>query len=341
VSSERAALIDPGITDVIAPRFGGVLRYILRRSGRIPTMFRRFAVLAALAVLLATALAPLDADARAGLSSSMGSRGSRTYSMPGGTNTAPGGGMLMDRSLTPQSSPSTSGMPSYGYGFGGRSPFMSGMMGGLLGAGLGGLLFGRGFFHGITGFGGFFGFMLQMLLVVWIGRMIWRWFAGRQLAAVGAGMYARGINTTGAMAGGGGGGAPLQIAAPDYHAFEDLLHGIQAAWSSHDLNAMRQMASPEMVSYFAEQMAEQTSRGVWNAVTDVHLEKGDLSEAWAEPGRDYATVAMRFSMVDVTRDGAGRVVEGDPAHRVQATELWTFLRAPGGNWVLAAIQQAR
>ena len=73
----------------------------------------------------------------------------------------------------------------------------------------------------------------------------------------------------------------------------------------------------------------------------VELEQGDLSEAWAEPGRDYATVAMRFSMLDVTRDDGGHVVDGSPTERVTATEVWTFLRAPGGRWILSAIQQAR
>jgi predicted lipid-binding transport protein (Tim44 family) len=50
---------------------------------------------------------------------------------------------------------------------------------------------------------------------------------------------------------------------------------------------------------------------------------------------------MKFSMTDVTVDSAGRVVEGDPTLRTQATELWTFMRTPGGRWVLSAIQQAR
>jgi predicted lipid-binding transport protein (Tim44 family) len=50
---------------------------------------------------------------------------------------------------------------------------------------------------------------------------------------------------------------------------------------------------------------------------------------------------MRFSMIDVTRDAAGRVVDGSPTERVTVTEFWTFLRTPGGHWVLSAIQQAR
>ena len=96
-----------------------------------------------------------------------------------------------------------------------------------------------------------------------------------------------------------------------------------------------------MVSYIAEQMADQASRGVRNSVTDVHLDRGDLSEAWREGNREYATVAMRFSMLDATRDGSGRVVDGSLAERVSVAEVWTFARVPGGNWLLSAIQQAR
>jgi predicted lipid-binding transport protein (Tim44 family) len=95
-----------------------------------------------------------------------------------------------------------------------------------------------------------------------------------------------------------------------------------------------------MLSYFADQLSDQASHGVRNTVTEVKLEQGDLAEAWAEPGREYATVAMRFSMIDVTRDASGRVVEGDLAQRTEAIEVWTFLRAPGGHWILSAIQQA-
>jgi predicted lipid-binding transport protein (Tim44 family) len=80
---------------------------------------------------------------------------------------------------------------------------------------------------------------------------------------------------------------------------------------------------------------------VRNTVTDVRLVQGDLSEAWAEGGRDYATVAMRFQMVDATYDEAGRVVDGSPTEHVIATEVWTFVRVPGGRWILSAIQQAR
>jgi len=68
--------------------------------------------------------------------------------------------------------------------------------------------------------------------------------------------------------------------------------------------------------------------------------RGDLSEAWREGNLTYATVAMQYSLYDVTTDQLGNVIDGSKTERQVVTELWTFVRADGrGNWVLSAIQQ--
>jgi predicted lipid-binding transport protein (Tim44 family) len=49
---------------------------------------------------------------------------------------------------------------------------------------------------------------------------------------------------------------------------------------------------------------------------------------------------MTFSLIDTMVERAsGRVVDGDPAHPGEATELWTFRRVRGGQLVLSGIQQ--
>ena len=71
-----------------------------------------------------------------------------------------------------------------------------------------------------------------------------------------------------------------------------------------------------MLSYFSQELADNAQQGIRNEVSDVKLLQGDLSEAWRENGSEYATVAMRFSLVDATVDRAsGRVVSGNPARR--------------------------
>ena len=321
---------------------------------------RRFSRLLPALAMLALVLTPTLADARLGGGSSMGSRGARTYSAPAPTNTAPSTAQPMQRSMTAPSAPGAAN-PGMGAQARPRSGFMSGLMGGLIGAGIAGMLFGGGMFGGMSGFGGFLGFLLQIFLVVMVVRLLYRWFSNRQAAtASGPSMFAPtgnmgnapmrgplggvtggGVTGGGMPSGGGQAAPPVNVAPADYQAFEQLLKNLQAAWTAHDLNAIRAMSTPEMLSYFAEQLADQASRGVRNSVTDVSLQQGDLSEAWAEQGRDYATVAMKFSMIDVTTDAAGRVVDGSPNEHVTATELWTFVRSQGGNWILSAIQQVR
>ncbi len=94
---------------------------------------------------------------------------------------------------------------------------------------------------------------------------------------------------------------------------------MQAAYSAGDLAKMRGLVTPEMLGYFTEELSGNASRGVENKVDAVKLEQGDLSEAWSEGSTcDYATVAMRFSMIDVTRniaDGTHRRRQRAGPHR--------------------------
>ena len=75
--------------------------------------------------------------------------------------------------------------------------------------------------------------------------------------------------------------------------------------------ALRAKVTPEMLSYFSEQLAQNASRGLINRVTDVKLLQGDLAEAWREDNAEYATVAMRFALTDsMVERASGRTVEG-------------------------------
>jgi predicted lipid-binding transport protein (Tim44 family) len=132
----------------------------------------------------------------------------------------------------------------------------------------------------------------------------------------------------------------LGLGVAEFDAFEKLLGDVQTAYGREDLTTLRRLMTPEMLSEAAEELTRNASRGVVNRVTDVKLLQGDLAEAWREGNVEYATVAMTFSLVDRTVDRAtGRLVEGNDAP-IEATELLTFMRAPGGSWLLSAIQQA-
>jgi predicted lipid-binding transport protein (Tim44 family) len=320
---------------------------------------RRGAALFAAFAVVALAIAPAIAEAKPGGNTSSGSRGSRTQSAPPSTQTAPGSAQQFQRTETAPARPATPGVAQPAArpagatgGFLSRNPMMAGLMGGLLGAGLFGLLSGSGMFGGMAGFMGFLGLMLQIALIAGLVFLVMRLVRGRRPALAGMpnahAREAQGMGPRDGMMGGMGGamgGAaavssqPLAIAGADFEAFGQRLVEINAAWSRQDLATLRRLSTPEMERYFTQDLSDLQARGWTNVTRDVQLEAGDLSEAWTENGQDYATVAMRFSMVDVTTDATGKVVEGHPTERQTSTEMWTFTRRPGAQWVLSAIQQ--
>jgi predicted lipid-binding transport protein (Tim44 family) len=325
----------------------------------------RFAALALSALLVGVTFAPLDADARAGRSGSFGSRGSKTFSAPPPTATAPSAAPIQRSVTQPNAAAPSPGVTAaqqrrpglFGGGLG------AGLMGGLLGAGLFGLLSGAGLFGGLGSLASIVGLLLQVALIFLVVRFALNWYRRRQQqgtpALQGAG-YGRtgepGPNTfrrdaaPGAGFSFGGSGAapqsapkpaPLTLDKSDFDDFERLLSEVQEAWSAQDVARLRRLSTPEMADVFAEDLAEDSRRGVVNRVSGVKLLQGDLAESWREGETDYATVAMRYALVDVTEDrDTGRLVDGDPAKPIEAVEAWTFARDPRHDWTLSAIQQA-
>ncbi len=303
--------------------------------------FRSKTFILLLAALLSLGAAG-DALARAGGGFSMGSRGSHTFISPPMTSAAP-----IQRSTTPNQGffRQNNGMRSpglFGGGFG--HGLFGGLLGGFLGAGLLGMLFGHGFFGGLGGGSSFLGLLIQIGLLYLLVRFALNYFRNRQPAFFGGPQDSSYVGAGPQPGfGGTGGGAPLEIYAEDYNAFERRLGEVESAFSDEDLDRLRRLATPEMAGYFGEEFAGNAHRGVVNRIAGTRLIKGDLAEAWREGGAEYATVAMRFSLVDTMVDRAsGKIVSGDPNMPGEATEVWTFVRPAGSGpegWVLSAIQQ--
>ena len=327
----------------------GIWETHMNFSQRSRSLFKTIAVVLALA--LPTALAISSADARVGGGFSSGSRGSRTYSAPPPTTTAPGSTSQFNRTYTQPGAGMNSAAPARGGLFGRGGGFLGGLAAGFLGAGLLGMLFGGGLFGGLGGLSSILGLIIQIVLVVFVVRLAMSWWQRRHTpqaayasADAGAGSGPQTNHRSGLGGGLGGFGfgantAPLEIKPDDYEAFERLLGDVQAAWSNEDVAKLHTLATPEMVSYFEQDLAQNRARNAVNKVTNVKLLQGDLAEAWREGETDYASVAMRFSLVDKTLErGTGRLVAGSDTP-TEATEVWTFARQRGGNWELSANQQ--
>jgi predicted lipid-binding transport protein (Tim44 family) len=315
----------------------------MKFTQRARGIVQAIAVALALALPLVAAISPADARVGGGLSS--GSRGARTFSAPPSTSTAPSAAQPFNRTFTQPASPGL-GTPAGG-GFFNRPGMglLGGLAAGFLGAGLLGMLFGGGMFGGLGGFSSILGLILQIGLIIIVVRMAMSWWQRRHATAsayAGAptgGLGAQSSLRSGTGFGLGSGSAPLEITPSDYEAFERLLGEIQAAWSNEDIARLHTLATPEMVSYFSKDLEANKARNDINKVSDVKLLQGDLAEAWREGDTDYASVAMRFSLVDKTIERTtGRLVAGSE-QPTEVTEVWTFVRPRGGNWELSAIQQ--
>lgn len=336
-------------------------------------LFYRFRALVFVTLALAIgAFVSADfAEARRG--GSFGSRGARTFSAPAATQTAPRQAAPVNQSMTPRTNAAQPGTPAAGQRAGAVQQ-NRGMFGGLAGGLLGGLmlggLIGMLMGGGLGGFAGFLGLLFQVAIIGGIVWLVMRFIRSRresqQPALAGAGAPYQAADEPAARSpfqglGGGGSGARADVDAPrpsavpvesstggdeigvgaeDFDRFEQLLAEVQAAFSREDYAAIRARATPEIVSFLSEELSENATRGVKNDVTDVRFLEGDLAEAWREGNDEYATVAMRYSSVDVMRDRqTGAVVEGD-GQPTETTEIWTFVRPVGGEWKLSAIQQA-
>jgi len=238
-----------------------------------------------------------------------------------------------------------------------RPGFMGGLFAGLLGAGLIGLLLGGGLTGGLGGLASFLGLALQIGIVVLIGWLLFSWWQRRNQPATAMGPSMRdappsrpsyNFGGTGSGVGGGLGGYGAANARPsnpdeigttpaDFEAFERLLGDVQTAYGAEDIGKLRTLVTPELLSYYLEDFNANASRGFINRLTDIKLLQGDPAEAWREGDTEYCTVAVRYSLKDEKVDRAsGRVIEGGPD---EAVELWTFMRARGGNWIVSAVQQ--
>jgi predicted lipid-binding transport protein (Tim44 family) len=307
-------------------------------------------------------LAAEPAEARRG--GSFGSRGSRTYSAPPPTRTAPQETAPVQRSMTPPQkgaattpaqspAPANAAAPNQAR----RGGFLGGMGGGLLAGLVAGGLIGALLGNGFGGLGA--GLMSTLIQVAIIGlgvALLMMLFRRRKPAHAAAGFsqYERSAGPDPVMpsrqpAGFPGGSyAPqpassveIGIIQSDRDAFQRLLTEVQEAFAREDYGRLRELTTPEVMSYLSEELSQNATQGRRNDVTGTRLLEADVAEAWREGETEYATAALRFESIDVMRDRTtGAIVEGDPDRPTETTELWTFVRQPGGDWKLSAIQEA-
>ncbi|MFD1328326.1 Tim44 domain-containing protein [Mycoplana ramosa] len=286
----------------------------MQRFGRI------FAMIGVAIMVMVTAVDV--AEARRAGGGGFGSRGTRTFSPPPATRTAPTQTAPIDRTMTQKpAGQQTPGATQQATGANRPAAQRPGMFGGLAGGLLGGLmlggLIGMLMGNGLGGAAGFLGLLLQAGLIIGAIMLAMRFFGrGSQPALGGAGAPAPRASETGSTGSGmpsfsiprigsglgaglgaglggglgGSGGRPaasqqadeIGVRQEDLEQFERMLKDVQAAYGAEDYATLRKLTTPEAMSWLAEELSDNATSGVKNEVRDVHLVQGDVAESWRE-----------------------------------------------------------
>ena len=229
------------------------------------------------------------------------------------------------------------------------SGFGGGLLTGLVAGGLIGHFFGHGYGYGWGDHagGGLLAMLFQLALIgggIWLLIRLFRSRSGAPVAPNDQAPYQASRFTGAPSFASAIQGGDIALIPADQDAFERLLLQLQDAFSKEDYGRLREITTPEVMSYLAEELSDNATHGRRNDVSATRLLDGEVSEAWSEDGKDYATIVMRYESIDVMRDRtSGMVVSGEPHRPTETTELWTFVRqagAWGSNWKVSAIQES-
>jgi len=102
---------------------------------------------------------------------------------------------------------------------------------------------------------------------------------------------------------------------------------MQAAYDAADLVDLRQFTTPEL---FASIRLDLQERGSATSHTDVVQVDAQVLDVAQEPQREV--VSVRFN---------GKIREEEGAQAQDFDEIWHLVKADGGNWAIAGIQQSR
>jgi predicted lipid-binding transport protein (Tim44 family) len=116
---------------------------------------------------------------------------------------------------------------------------------------------------------------------------------------------------------------------------------IVTAFAEGDRKTLRQLLSREVFDGFVQAISQREGRNETIDFKFVGIDKADITAAGVKGTSAQITVRFLSKLVSATRDGAGKVVDGDPMHVGDVTDIWTFSRETTSrdpNWKLVATE---
>jgi predicted lipid-binding transport protein (Tim44 family) len=116
---------------------------------------------------------------------------------------------------------------------------------------------------------------------------------------------------------------------------------IVTAFADGDRKTLKQLLSREVYDGFVSAIGERETRGETIEFKFVGIDKVDITGASAKGTTAQVTARFLSKLVSATHDKSGKVVDGDPTHVGDVTDVWTFARdttSRDPNWKLVATE---
>jgi predicted lipid-binding transport protein (Tim44 family) len=116
---------------------------------------------------------------------------------------------------------------------------------------------------------------------------------------------------------------------------------IVTAFAEGDRKMLKQLLNREVFDGFVAAIGEREQRGETIEFKFVGIDKAEITNAGVKGATVQVTVRFLSKLVSATHDKSGAVVDGDPTHVGDVTDIWTFEReanARDPNWKLVATE---
>ncbi len=137
----------------------------------------------------------------------------------------------------------------------------------------------------------------------------------------------------------------IRIADPAFD-HEEFLVGARTAFefiiqafAEGDTETLESLLNDEVYRNFLSAIRSREAANETLENTLVRIRAADAIEAYMDGAVAFVTMKIVSEQVNVTRDAAGEVTDGDPGHITEITDIWTFGRDTNSrdpNWELVA-----
>lgn len=106
---------------------------------------------------------------------------------------------------------------------------------------------------------------------------------------------------------------------------------------------LKGVASPSIYRVFSEEIDRRKKGDEHPETTLVSIKSSEVTDAQLKRKKARLTVRFLTEQINLVRNAAGEIIEGDPSNIEEVEDIWTFERdvtSPDPNWTLVATQGA-